>query len=134
MGEGRTQREPLALAAGQLPGQRVSPVGQRRGLEQFADSPAALPPGHPPQRERQPDRVPHPQIRAQRRFGVLPEEPHQLVAQPRPGARGQPADVPAEASTVSGAEPSLSRQPWIRLSPAAGTPSAGTVTVSPPLV
>ena len=96
MSHGGAQREPLALATGQLPGQRVGPVAERRGLEQFIDSNAPLSPRRSPQGERQPDRVPHPKIRTQGRLGVLPEEPHQLVTEPRPGARWHPADVAAE--------------------------------------
>ena len=47
--------------------------------------------------------------------------------------RTGPVGSMRRASTVSGAEPSLARQPWISFSPSAGTPSAGTVTVPPPL-
>jgi hypothetical protein len=46
-----------------------------------------------------------------------------------PGKRTGPVGSRRRASAVRGAEPSLSRQPWISISPAAGTPSAGTVTV-----
>ena len=58
-----------------------------RGLEQFIDSSSTLPPRHSPQHERQGDGVTHAKIGTQRRLGVLPEEPHQLVTEPRPGAR-----------------------------------------------
>ena len=50
-----------------------------------------------------------------------------------PGTRTGPVGAMRRASTASGAEPSLARQPWIWISPPAGTPSAGTVTVPPPL-
>ena len=47
-----------------------------------------------------------------------------------PGMRTGPGGISRRASVASGAEPSLARQPCIRASAAAGTPSAGTVTVA----
>ena len=96
VGQGRAQRRPLALAAGQFSREGVSPVGQPRRPEKFIDPTAALPPRPSPQRDRQPDRITYPKVRAQRRGRVLPEESHQLVSPPRPGACWHPADVAAQ--------------------------------------
>src|SRR5579864_1890616 len=71
-------------------------MGQRCRLEQFIDPPVTLPPRQPPQRERQRDGVSHAKIGTQGGVGVLPEEPHQLVTEPRPGAGRHPADVAAQ--------------------------------------
>ena len=42
-----------------------------------------------------------------------------------PATRTGPVGSRRRASAVNGADPSLSRQPWIRVSPSAGMPSAG---------